>query len=99
MGRYMNGSIILAFLFIKLGSVIFLISSLYLSTINPENPGAGFGAIFALLVMLFSAFLIVPSTFYQLVNIVKNKPQQSKTEILTFAAGTIMTLFFAGYLF
>jgi hypothetical protein len=89
----------LALQYIKIGTIIFFLSLLYLSSINSENPAAGFGVVFAAIPILLSVFLIVPGTIYQLINIVKNKPKQTKIDVFTFVIGVIITLFFIGYLF
>jgi hypothetical protein len=67
--------------------------------IKPENPAAGLAVVAMTVPILFSVLLIVPSTFYQLVNIIRNKPKQTKVEKITFGVGSILTLFFVGYLY
>ena len=91
----------MAYILIKVGAVLFLIGVLCLwlvdSSSNAENPAAGLGVIGALFPILFSLVLVVPSTFYQLIVVVKSKSRQSTGEKFFLLIGISISLFFMGY--
>ncbi|RUO73442.1 hypothetical protein [Idiomarina ramblicola] len=88
----------MALLSISIGSIFFLaaITWVVFVAVNDQNGSPAFGFMLALFPMILSLILVVPSTLYRAVFVVKSRPRQTTREKVILAAGIVITVLFIG---
>lgn len=72
---------------IAIGSIVFFLIRMYLNALDTSNPPVGFAVVFAAFPLLISSLLVLSTTSYQLIYLIKNKSHRTKVDILVFVLG------------